>query len=53
MHAISTDAGVLRTCAAICTIVEDKTGGNKVIGEVCDILCDIVGADEFMKLVEK
>ncbi len=51
MHALSTEVGVLGTCAEICTLLEDKT--DKIIGEVCDILCDIVGAKEFMDLVEK
>ncbi|KAK0060817.1 countin-1 [Biomphalaria pfeifferi] len=44
--------GVVGTCADICGLVEQKTG-SEVLGAVCNILCDIAGVEEFVKLVEK
>jgi len=38
-------------CGPICEEVAKRT--NNDIGEACEILCSIVGAVEFMKLVEK
>ncbi|KAH9507671.1 hypothetical protein Btru_053424 [Bulinus truncatus] len=44
--------GVIGTCADLCGILEQKTG-SQVVGAVCNILCDIAGVDEFVKIVEK
>ena len=47
-----TDAGVVGTCGELCGILA-KDVNSKVVGEVCNILCDVVGVEEFVKLIEK
>ena len=47
-----TDVGVVGSCGELCQAVAQKTG-SQAIGAVCDILCDIVGIDEFVKLIQK
>ncbi|CAL1529115.1 unnamed protein product [Lymnaea stagnalis] len=44
--------GVVGTCADICNLLQQKTG-SEILGAVCNILCDIEGVNEFVKLVEK
>ena len=39
-------------CADICNVLAEKTG-SKVAGEVCMILCAVVGVKEFIAIVEK
>ncbi|KAK7504838.1 hypothetical protein BaRGS_00003866, partial [Batillaria attramentaria] len=46
------NAGVVGTCGELCQLLEEKTN-NKALGAVCNILCDIVGIEEFIKLIEK
>ncbi|CAF1271086.1 unnamed protein product [Adineta steineri] len=43
------DEGILGTCGDLCGIVANKT--SKFVGEVCDIACDAVGLDEFIRLI--
>jgi len=43
--------GIVGSCQAICQYVESKTG--QILGVVCDILCDVVGIDEFIKIIQK
>ncbi|CAF1023045.1 unnamed protein product [Adineta steineri] len=43
------DEGILGTCGDLCGIVANKT--SKFVGEVCDIACDAVGLDEFVRLI--
>ncbi|XP_062617063.1 countin-1-like [Saccostrea cucullata] len=45
-------SGVVGTCGALCNALAQKTG-SQALGAVCNILCDIVGVEEFVKLVEK
>jgi hypothetical protein len=44
--------GIVGSCQALCSYVEQKTG-SQIVGTVCDILCDIAGIDEFVKIIEK
>ncbi|XP_064603681.1 countin-1-like [Liolophura sinensis] len=46
------NAGVVGTCGELCQLLEQKTG-SQALGAVCDILCDVVGIEEFIKLIEK
>jgi len=46
------EGGVVGTCGALCNALAQKTG-SQALGAVCDILCDIVGIEEFIKLVQK
>ena len=39
-------------CADLCGVLADKTG-SKLAGEVCEVLCVIVGIKEFVKIVEE
>merc|ERR1711894_195025 len=42
--------GVVGGCSDLCQKV---TNGNQALDVACSLLCDIVGVDEFMKLVEE
>jgi hypothetical protein len=42
------DEGILATCGDLCGTVANKTG-SKVLGDVCDLVCDAFGIDEFVK----
>jgi hypothetical protein len=44
------DEGIVSSCGAICNAVYNKTG-SKVLGDLCDIGCDAVGVDEFVKII--
>lgn len=44
--------GVVGGCGKVCSYVEEKTG-SKTVGVVCNILCDLVGIDEFVKVIEQ
>ncbi|MCI3311102.1 saposin domain-containing protein, partial [Escherichia coli] len=46
------NAGVIGTCGELCELLAEKTG-SKALGAVCDILCDIAGIEEFIKLINK
>ena len=46
------DSGVLSTCADLCSIVADKTG-SEILGIVCTFGCEILGIEEFAKLVQE
>jgi hypothetical protein len=39
-------------CGVLCHALAQKTG-SQALGAVCDILCDVVGIKEFIKLVQK
>jgi hypothetical protein len=43
--------GVVGSCSEICGFVQKKTN-SKTIGTVCNILCDVVGIEEFVKIVK-
>nr|XP_022329160.1 countin-1-like [Crassostrea virginica] len=45
-------SGVVGSCGALCSLLEQKTG-SQALGAVCNILCDIVGIEEFIKLVQE
>ena len=49
---LCTEGGVVGTCGAICNAIAQKTG-SQALGEVCTLLCDIAGVEEFIKLIEK
>ena len=46
------EGGVVGTCGVLCNALAQKTG-SQALGAVCDILCDIAGIKEFIKLIEK
>ena len=46
------ESGVVGSCGALCSLLEQKTG-SQALGAVCNILCDIVGIEEFIKLVQE
>ncbi|BFZ06971.1 hypothetical protein BsWGS_10010 [Bradybaena similaris] len=46
------NTGIVGSCEVLCSALEQKTG-SKVIGAVCNILCDIEGIKEFVKLIEQ
>ncbi len=39
-------------CSELCGILADKTN-SKLAGEVCDVLCAIVGIKEFIKIINE
>jgi hypothetical protein len=46
------DVGVIGSCADLCQGVADKTG-SAFLGTICGLACDIVGIEEYIKLIEK
>ncbi|XP_071080640.1 countin-3-like [Haliotis cracherodii] len=52
MMDILLNIGILDSCGVLCSIVEQKTG-SQAIGAVCNILCDVVGIDDFVKFITK
>ncbi|KAL4237230.1 hypothetical protein ACF0H5_001949 [Mactra antiquata] len=44
--------GVVDSCGDLCQAFADKIG-NKAIGFVCTILCDVVGVKEFVNIIQK
>lgn len=46
------NVGVVGGCAEICAYAE-KITGNKLVGAVCNALCDLVGIEEFIKVIEE
>jgi len=42
---------VVDGCGDLCGALAEKT--NKITGEVCDILCTVVGIKEFIKIIEE
>lgn len=46
------NVGVIGSCGELCTLLSQKIPGQ-LLNAVCNILCDIAGVEEFVKLVEK
>ncbi|UJR10515.1 hypothetical protein I4U23_014718 [Adineta vaga] len=46
------DSGIIGTCGTLCSTLAQKTG-SQLIGTICDLVCDVLGIDEFIKLIEK
>ncbi|XP_071080031.1 countin-3-like [Haliotis cracherodii] len=44
--------GVVGSCEKLCAALGQKTG-SQALAVVCDLLCDIAGIDEFVKLIQK
>jgi len=44
------DEGIVASCNALCEAVYNKTG-SKVLGDLCDIGCEAVGIDAFVKII--
>ena len=44
------DEGILQSCGELCGIVANKTR-SKFAGELCDVVCDGIGIDEFVRLI--
>jgi hypothetical protein len=45
------DTGIIGTCETLCAALAQKTG-KEIIGVICNIACDVVGIEEFIKLIE-
>jgi hypothetical protein len=45
------DAGILGSCQTLCTALAQKTG-SELAGVICNLACDVVGIEEFIKLIE-
>ena len=43
--------GIVGSCQAISAYIEQKFG--QIVGVICDLLCDYVGIDEFIKIIQK
>ncbi|XP_035680752.1 countin-1-like isoform X1 [Branchiostoma floridae] len=43
--------GVVGTCGDLCQALADKTG-SQALGVACNLLCDIEGVKEFIKIIE-
>jgi hypothetical protein len=46
------DTGIIGTCGTLCTALAQKTG-SQLIGTICDLVCDVLGIEEFINLLEK
>ncbi|XP_041351076.1 countin-1-like [Gigantopelta aegis] len=46
------DIGVFDSCGVLCDILASKTG-SQVLGALCNFFCDIEGAKEFAKILQK
>ncbi|UJR10514.1 hypothetical protein I4U23_014717 [Adineta vaga] len=44
------DEGIIEDCGKLCDIVANKTG-SQLIGTICDLACDAIGIDEFIRLI--
>jgi len=45
------DEGVVGGCGDLCGALAEKT--NKITGEICDVLCVLVGIREFIKIINE
>jgi len=45
------DTGIIGTCGTLCTALAQKTG-SEILGDICDIVCDVVGIEEFIKAID-
>jgi hypothetical protein len=46
------DTGIIGTCGTLCEALAEKTD-IPILGTICDLVCDIFGIEEFIKLIEK
>jgi hypothetical protein len=46
------DGGIIGSCGELCHLVYNKTG-SKVLADICDVGCEAVGIDEFIKIIIK
>jgi hypothetical protein len=46
------DSGIIGSCGTLCQALAQKTG-SELIGTICDLVCDVFGIEEFIKLIEK
>ena len=44
-------SGIAGSCGEVCEELAKRT--NKLTGEVCDVLCMIVGIDEFIRILDR
>ncbi|XP_041351075.1 countin-3-like [Gigantopelta aegis] len=49
---LSLDIGVIDSCGVLCDLLASKTG-SQVLGALCNFFCDIEGAKEFAKILQK
>jgi len=46
------DTGIIGSCQTLCTALAQKTG-SELIGVICNLACDVVGIEEFIKLIDR
>jgi hypothetical protein len=46
------DTGIIGSCQTLCQALAQKTG-KEIIGVICNLACDVVGIEEFIKLIER
>jgi len=45
------DTGIIGTCGTLCQALGQKT--SPILGTICDIVCDVVGIDEFIHILDR
>jgi hypothetical protein len=45
------DEGIIQSCTALCGALANKT--SPVVGDICDVVCEAFGIDEFVKALVK
>ena len=48
----TSDAGVVDTCGYLCELLEEETH-SQALEFACDIICDVEGIREFIKLINR
>jgi len=46
------DTGIIGSCGTLCQALAEKTG-SQILGTICNLVCDVVGIEEFIKLIDK
>jgi hypothetical protein len=46
------DTGIIGTCGTLCQALGQKTG-SQLLATVCDLVCDAVGIDEFIHILDR
>ena len=46
------DVGVVGGCGDLCSLLAQKTNSS-IAGTVCELLCDVTGIEEFIKVIQK
>ncbi len=52
MYSLFTDAGIIGGCGDLCELLNEKVP-SEVLEVVCNMLCDVVGVEAFVDLIQK